>query len=76
MSMSFHVIVFRDGDPRPNVRVTADFGFSGQAKDRTDKNGLATIHTSGNYTSAEIFVDGSNEGSFAVGDGKTIKIDT
>lgn len=76
MSMKFHVVVFRDGEPRPNVRVTADFGIYGQSKDSTDDDGLATIETADDYTSAEIFVDGSSEGTYSVEDGETIKIDT
>lgn len=76
--MRFHVVVFdSDGDPRSGIRVTADFGImNGQASDYTDDNGLATINTAGDYVTAEIFVDGSNEGDYAVSDGETIKINT
>ena len=75
MSMDFHVIVFDGGEPRSGVRVTADFGLlNGSTSDYTDDNGKATIHTSGDYVTAEIFVDGSSEGDHAVGDGEVIKI--
>jgi hypothetical protein len=75
MSMNFHVIVFDDGEPRSGVRVTADFGLlHGQATDYTDDNGCATIHTAGDYVTAEIFVDGSSEGDYPVGDGEVIKV--
>ena len=77
MSMTFDVIIFdSDGDPRSGIRVTADFGLSGQTSDYTDSNGCATLHTSGDYVTATIYVDGSNEGDHPVGDGETIKINT
>jgi hypothetical protein len=76
MSMDFHVIVFDDGEPRSGVKVTADFGiWHGQASDYTDDDGHAIIHTSGDYVTAEIFVNGSSQGDYPVGDGETIKID-
>lgn len=78
MSIRFHVIVFDDdGDPRSGVRVTADYGIlNGQDSDYTDSNGLATLSGSQDYVTAELFVDGSSEGDYSVGDGEVIKINT
>ncbi len=78
MSMRFYVVVFDSGgDPRSGIRVTADFEImNGQASDYTDDNGLATINTAGDYVTAEIFVDSSNEGEYAVSNGETIEINT
>lgn len=73
MATSFSVRVVRsDGEPRHGVRVAADFGLlDGIATEYSDSDGWATFELSGNYVSAEIYVDGESQGTHPVSDGET-----
>lgn len=73
MSMSFSVrVVNEDGRPRRGIRVYVDFGFAnGGRTEYTDDSGWATFEPSGDYVSAEIFVDGDSQGEHGITDGET-----
>jgi len=73
MSMSFSVrVVDEHGRPRRGIRVYADFGiWNGGLTEYTDDSGWATFEPSGDYVTAEIFVDGESQGDHGISDGET-----
>lgn len=74
MSMRFSVrVVSSAGEPRRGVRVAAGFGLMhGTTTSSTNSDGWAELRAKGDYSSAEIFVDGSSVGDHAISDGETL----
>lgn len=73
MSISFSVrVVDEDGDPRKGISVYANYGLlHGGHSEYTDEDGWATFEPSGDYTTAEIIVDGDNQGEYPISEGET-----
>jgi hypothetical protein len=71
--MTFSVrVVDSDGDPRSGVRVYVNYGLmNGGATEYTDDDGWAVFEPSGDYSSAEIYVDGDCMGDYGIEDGET-----
>ena len=73
MGTSFSIRVINDdGDPVGGIDVAASFGiFHGMIEETTNDDGWAEFEASGDYVSAELFVDGRSKGEHALSDGET-----